>query len=224
MVLSIPCGKGDIHVYEQFRGRGCKRVVVYRAAWWAPKQSGNRVWGIPAKTIPGALEGLFQKMKVKTADREAVWKEARKCADPDEPASSQAKPAISHKKRPSKRHSAIVFFKKHPFQGTLRHMVRKTDGKVRLALSRKGQKRVLSNWHATRTEALESIRKKSVIMNMDAPAISHTHTVAEGLKPFIKSMGFIETGRKCPSSSNSRPRPGRPTPSGSSASTHCGGE
>ena len=144
MVLSIPCGRGAIRVYKQPRGKGCGRVVGYRAAWSAPRGKGcGRVFGNPAKSLQGALESLFGRMKVSKEEREAAWSEVSKHADKD-------KPAISHKSRLTRWRSTVVFFKKAPWQGTVRHMVRKTDGKVRLSLSRKGKKRVLSNWHGTR--------------------------------------------------------------------------
>ena len=192
MVLTIPCGKTAIRFYKQHRGKGFGRVVRYRAACSAPGDSVNRVWGNQAKSLQGALESLFGRMKVSREDREAAWSELSKHAD-------KHKPAISHKSSRTVRQSTVVFFKKAPWQGTIRHIVqkgRKRDGKVRLVLSRKGETRVLSNWHSTRDEAFEHIRKKCISMNRDEPAISHTQSVEEGVKAIHQIYGLYRDGKE----------------------------
>ena len=192
MVLTIPCGKTAIRFYKQHREKGFGRVVRYRAACSAPGDSVNRVWGNQAKSLQGALESLFGRMKVSREDREAAWSELSKHAD-------KHKPAISHKSSRTVRQSTVVFFKKAPWQGTIRHIVqkgRKRDGKVRLVLSRKGETRVLSNWHSTRDEAFEHIRKKCISMNRDEPAISHTQSVEEGVKAIHQIYGLYRDGKE----------------------------
>ena len=193
MILSIPCGIGAIRFYERPRGTGCKRVVLYRAAWSAPYKSAERVWGKPAKSIEAALGSIFGKMKVRKEEREAVWAEASRLEASHQP---QVKPAISHKSGLIQGRSTVAFFKKQPFQGTLRHMVRQKDGKVRMALSRKGQDRVLSNWHGTREEAFEHIRRKCISMKRDEPAISHRHTVEEGVEGIHQIYGLYRDGKE----------------------------
>ena len=70
------------------------------------------------------------------------------------------------------------------------------DDKVRCMLSRKGQKRLLSNWHATREEAFEFIRRKSISLKMDEPAISHTHSVEEGVEAIHQIYGLYRDGEE----------------------------
>ena len=97
---------------------------------------------------------------------------------------------ISHKSRLIQGRSTVAFFKKKPFQGTLRHMVRQKDGKLRMALPHKGQYRVLSTWHGTREEAFEHIGRTCISMKNDEPAISHTHTVEEGVQGIHQINGL----------------------------------
>ena len=74
--------------------------------------------------------------------------------------------------------------------------MRQKDGKVRMALSRKGQDRVRSNWHGTREEAFEHIRTKCIAMKWDEPAISHTHTVEEGVESIHQIYGLYRDGKE----------------------------
>ena len=90
-------------------------------------------------------------MKVRKEDREAVCAEALLL---DASHKTRKLPAISHNSGLNQGRSTVAYFKKQPFKGTLRHMVRQKDGKVRMFLSRSGQSRVLSNWHGTRFLAL----------------------------------------------------------------------
>ena len=107
MVLSIPCGTGAIRLYERPRGTGCKRVVLYRAAWSAPCKSAERVWGSPAKSIEAALGSIFGKLKVRKEEREAVWAKASQLAASHQ---SQVKQAISHASGPILGRSTVAFF------------------------------------------------------------------------------------------------------------------
>ena len=121
----------------------------------------------------------------------AAWSEALKYTDRDEP-------AISHKSPHTRCWSTVVFFKKHPFQGTLSEWVgrqSRTDGKVRVCLSRKGQPHLRSNFGNTREEAIEDIRRKSISMKLDWPAISHTHSVEEGVKAIHQIYGLYRDGK-----------------------------
>ena len=146
MVLSIPCGQGTIRLYERLTGRGdgYEPQVEYRAAFTACRNT--RLWGAWSTSIQSTVASLLPKLKLNKEQRDAVWAAALKVSE-------TRQPAMSHKSRMKSCPSEVVFFKKNPFQGIVRPRVRKEDGKVRLALSRKGHERVSSNWHCTREEA-----------------------------------------------------------------------
>ena len=75
-------------------------------------------------------------------------------------------------------------------------MVRHKDVKVRMALSRKFPDRVLSNWHGTRDEAFEHLRRKCISMKRDEPAISHTHNVEEEVAGIEPIYGLYRDGKE----------------------------
>ena len=183
MVFRIP--NTNIRVYKQPRG--------YRGVWYPPKpkQSVKRVFGNWEKSIAAALEALFGKIGLTKEERcrvNAAWSEARKSGI------CHKKQAISHTKLDIRagHGSTVVFFKKHPFQGKLRFMGRTTDDKVRGILSRKGQKRLLSDWHGTREEAFEHLRRKSISLKMDEPAISHRN----GVEAIHQIYGLYRDGKE----------------------------
>lgn len=141
-------------------------------------------------SIQLALARIFEIQDVKEEDRLAAWSEALKHTDQDQPAMSHN---YFHIRGLT---STVVFCKKPPLQGTVQSRVRNTDGKVRLALCRKGQPRVHSNWHGTSEEAFERIRDNSISMRMDEPAISHTHFVEEGVKAIHQIYGLSRDGKE----------------------------
>ena len=133
MVLSIPCGEGAIRVYERPRGGGPEPQMKYQAAFIAG--TGTRLWGGLSTSILSIVASLWSKLKLKQEQTNVVWVEALKLIE-------KVQPAMSHKSRIDSCPSAVVFFGKHPFEGTVRPRVRKADGKVRMELSRKGHGRV----------------------------------------------------------------------------------
>ena len=193
MVPSIPCGKGSIRLYEIRRGTALKPVRQYRAAWSARSKGAVRVWGNPAKSIEAAIGSILGKMKVRKEEREAVWAKAFLLQSSEK---TRKKQAISHKSVRDHRRPTVAYFKKHPFIGTLRHMLRKKDSKVRMILSRSGESRVMSSWHGTREEAFEHIRRKCISMQRDEPASSHIHTEGEGVDCVHQIYGLYRDGKE----------------------------
>ena len=125
------------------------------------------------KGYEAALQSLLGEIKLTEEEREAAWsaalgKKARICR------LSATGP-----------HGGALYSSRstYPFTGKLGKHGRKQDGKFRLALHRKGQKRLLSNLHSTMEEAFENIRSKAIRLNMDEPAISQTVCVQEGVQP-----------------------------------------
>ena len=152
MVLSIPCRDGAIRVYERAKGGGYEPQVEYRAAFWTASTK-KRLWGAWAPTIRSTLASLLPKMKLKQAEKDALWAEALIVTE-------EAQPAMNHKSLQDRPSSDVVFFKSYPFEGIVRTRVRDADSKVRLAMSRAGHTRVNSNWHTTSREALKNIQAK----------------------------------------------------------------
>ena len=122
----------NIRVYKQPRG--------YRGVWYPPKlkQSVKRVFGNWEKSIAAALEALFGKIGLTKEERcrvNAAWSESRKSGI------CHKKQAISHTKLDIRfgHGSAVVFFKKHPFQGKLRFLGGRWTTRFKLALLAKAK-------------------------------------------------------------------------------------
>ena len=152
LVLKIPCGHGVIHVYGSAKG--------YKATFNAPRA---RKFGSQSKSIRSTVAALFPELKLTQEQRDAVWAAALKVTE-------KVQPALS-KSRKNSGPAAVVFFKKHPFEGIVRPWGRKADDKVRMALNRKGQDQRLCSkkWHSTSEEAFECIRDKCIGMGREVP-------------------------------------------------------
>ena len=176
MVLSIPCGGGAIRVYERPRAGGSEPQVRFRAAFGGNKHFETRLWGAWSTSMRSAVASLLPKLKLKQEQRDDVWAEEIKVTEEEHT-------AMRHKSRIDGCPSAVVFFQKHPFEGIVRPIVRKADGKVRSVLSRKGHSRVHSNWHSRSEEAFECIQAKCISMGSEVPAMSHKRSVDAGVQP-----------------------------------------
>ena len=190
MVLTIKFGGKYIRVYERHKGSGETSKVLYRSTFTPLGQ--KRLWGTPATSIKSTVASLLPKLKLSKEDSEIVWDKAVKESD-------KIKYAISHKSRINICPPAVVYFKKHPFEGIVQHRVRKADGKVRMWLSRKGDERVSSNWHFTSNDAFECIRAKCISKCRDVPtevpAISHARSVEAGVKYVHQVYGLFRDGK-----------------------------
>ena len=122
-----------------------------------------------------------------------------KCGKKVKPAISHKKevqPAISHQPRMDVARSAVVFFKKHPFEGTLRLRARPSDDKIRMILSRKGHKEVSSGWHRTNEEVFKCIQQRCSSMGVDVPALSHKASSATGVHIIHQLYGLYRDGKE----------------------------
>ena len=72
-------------------------------------------------------------------------------------------------------------------------MVR-ADSKVRLYLYRKGQPRIISNWHHNSKEAFAHIQAKCISMKRDVPAMSHKE--GAGVKFIHQLYGLFRDGKE----------------------------
>ena len=88
----------------------------------------------------------------------------------------------------------VVHFKQHPFEGTVRPLVRTTNGKLMLILYRKGYSPVRSKMHRTWGEAFECLQAKCIKMNLEAPAISHKRSVESGVEIIHQLSGTFRYG------------------------------
>ena len=175
MVLSIPCGDTAIRVYDRPCRKGLTSKVQYRSEFYertgkvSKSPRGKRLWGAWTTSIRSTVASLLPRLKLKPEETAAVWA--------NEHIVSEVKPpASSHMSRINGRSpSAVVFFRKHPFEGIVRHYKRKTDGKVRMVLSRTGDKRFASNLCDTIDAAFLDIQEKCIEKGRDVPVMYHKH-------------------------------------------------
>ena len=142
------------------------------------------------------MESLLPKLKLKQVQRDESWAEALKITE-----NMKFQPAMSHKSRiNSSLPTAVVYFKKNPYEGTVQLRVRKAkniygNGKVRMLLRRKGHPPLYSsNFYSTSEEAFENIRVQCISTGRDVPAMSHKR--GPGVKYIHQIYGLFRDGKE----------------------------
>ena len=193
LVLSIPCGDTTIRVYDRPCRKASTSKVEYRAGFYertgtvSKSPRGKRLWGAWTTSIRSTVASLLPRLKLKPEETAAVWAN-------EQIVSEVQQPAMSHTSRIHGRSpSAVVFFQKRPFEGIVRHYKRKTDGKVRTVLSRKGDKRLGSNWCTTIDAAFKDVQEKCIEKGREVPAMYHKGSVDAGAE-FIHQIVCFNDG------------------------------
>ena len=115
--VAIPCGYGTIRIFQRSKRGGYEPHVQYRAAITTKD---GRFWGAWSTSILSTVESLLPKLKLKQVQRDESWAEALKITE-----NMKFQPAMSHKSRiNSSLPTAVVYFKKNPYDGTVQLMVR----------------------------------------------------------------------------------------------------
>ena len=188
--IAIPCGNGSIRVYSRPVPDGDGTQFKYRAYFTVCK--GERKMSGWSNSIRSTVASLLEdipKTVLNQNEKDVAWTSTQQKCEP-------LPQAISHKTRFDRSPLAVAIFQTHPFEGLARTLARKSDGKVRVQLSRRGWEHVFSKWRDVPFDAFRSIREKCISMGREVPLISHHHRrpVPDGVKIIHQIFGLYRDG------------------------------